>query len=128
MDNVCDCECLPERPWVGSFSEACEKWWIGDSYLASWRGIRHYESYVNLIPTLQGGMHVNGLRTGLLEAMREFCKCINNLLPRNWKLVGEDVWEQCRYVLSIKIQEPQFLGQIKERLISCQSAYSLPEW
>lgn len=79
------------------------------------------ESYVNLIPTLQGGTHVNGFRTGVLEAMRAFCEK-RNLLPRGIKLVAEDVWEACQYVLSVKMVEPQFSGQTKERLSSRQCA------
>lgn len=70
------------------------------------------ESYVNLIPTAQGGTHVNGLRQGLLDAMREFCE-FRNLLPRGVKLTGEDVFDRCAYVLSIKMQDPQFAGQTK---------------
>ncbi|QJC36500.1 DNA topoisomerase IV subunit B [Enterobacteriaceae endosymbiont of Donacia simplex] len=77
------------------------------------------ESYVNLIPTTYGGTHVNGLRLGLLDAIRHFCN-FHNLLPRNIKLLGEDIWNQCSYVLSIKIQDPQFTGQTKERLSSRQ--------
>ncbi|SEI41462.1 topoisomerase-4 subunit B [Allopseudospirillum japonicum] len=79
------------------------------------------ESYVNLIPTAQGGTHVNGLRTGLLEAMREFCD-LKNLLPRGLKLAPEDVWDTCTYILSVKWPEPQFAGQTKERLASRQCA------
>jgi len=79
------------------------------------------ESYVNLIPTPQGGTHVNGLRTGLLDALRDFCE-IRNLLPRGVKLTADDLWDNCNYVLSIKMQEPQFAGQTKERLSSRQSA------
>ncbi len=79
------------------------------------------ESYVNLIPTAQGGTHVNGMRTGLLEAIREFCE-LQKLLPRGIKLVADDVWEQCNYVLSVKMQDPQFAGQTKERLSSRQCA------
>src|SRR3546814_12071318 len=75
------------------------------------------ESYVNLIPTPQGGTHVNGLRTGLTEAIREFCE-FRNLLPRGMKLAPEDVWNGCAYVLSVKMQDPQFAGQTKERLSS----------
>jgi topoisomerase-4 subunit B len=75
------------------------------------------EAYVNLIPTIQGGTHVNGLRTGLLEAMREFCE-LQNLLPRGVKLMPDDVFSGCAYVLSLKMQEPQFSGQTKERLSS----------
>ena len=75
------------------------------------------ESYVNLIPTRQGGTHVHGLRSGLTEALREFCE-FHNLLPRNLKLTPDDVWERCSYVLSAKTKEPQFSGQTKERLSS----------
>ena len=73
------------------------------------------ESYVNLIPTALGGTHVNGLRQGLLDAMREFCE-FRNLLPRGVKLTADDLWDRCAYVLSLKMQDPQFAGQTKERL------------
>lgn len=79
------------------------------------------ESYVNLIPTMQGGTHVNGLRQGLLDAMREFCE-YRNILPRGVKLSAEDIWDRCAYVLSVKMQDPQFAGQTKERLSSRQCA------
>ncbi len=79
------------------------------------------ESYVNLIPTAQGGTHVNGFRTGLLDAMRDFCE-LHKLLPRGVKIVAEDIWENIAYVLSLKMQDPQFAGQTKERLSSRQSA------
>ncbi len=79
------------------------------------------ESYVNLIPTAQGGTHVNGLRTGLTDALREFCD-IRNLLPRGVKLAPEDVWDRLSFVLSLKMQEPQFSGQTKERLSSRDAA------
>ncbi|MCF6325478.1 MAG: DNA topoisomerase IV subunit B [Gammaproteobacteria bacterium] len=79
------------------------------------------ESYVNLIPTGQGGTHVNGLRTGLTDAIREFCE-YRNLLPRGVKLAPDDVWERCAYVLSIKLEDPQFSGQTKERLSSRECA------
>ncbi len=75
------------------------------------------ESYVNLVPTTQGGTHVNGLRQGMLEALREFCES-RNLLPRGVKLSAEDVWDRCAYLLSVKLDNPQFLGQTKERLAS----------
>jgi topoisomerase-4 subunit B len=75
------------------------------------------ESYVNLIPTSQGGTHVNGLRIGLTEAIREFCE-FRNLLPKGVKLSPDDVWAQCQYVLSVRMQDPQFSGQTKERLSS----------
>ena len=79
------------------------------------------ESYVNLIPTAQGGTHVNGFRTGLLEAMREFCE-FRNLVPRGVKLSPEDIWDRCAYILSVKMTDPQFSGQTKERLSSRQCA------
>jgi topoisomerase-4 subunit B len=79
------------------------------------------ESYVNLIPTPQGGTHINGLRSGLLASMREFCE-FRNLLPRGVKLAPDDIWERCSFVLSLKMTEPQFSGQTKERLGSRQSA------
>jgi topoisomerase-4 subunit B len=79
------------------------------------------ESYVNLIPTLQGGTHVNGLRQGLTEAVREFCE-FRNLLPRGVRLSPEDVFERVRFVLSAKLHDPQFAGQTKERLSSRESA------
>jgi len=79
------------------------------------------ESYVNLIPTAQGGTHVNGLRSGLTVAIREFCD-IRNLLPRGVKLAPEDVWERLSFVLSARLQDPQFAGQTKERLSSRQAA------
>ncbi|HEY9030997.1 MAG TPA: DNA topoisomerase IV subunit B [Kangiella sp.] len=113
-------ERLPEEPFTGSLqgeSEAVD-WafmWLpeGGECLA--------ESYVNLIPTPQGGTHVNGLRNGLLDAMREFCE-FRNLLPRGVKLSAEDVWDRISYVLSVKLDDPQFSGQTKERLSSRQCA------
>ncbi len=75
------------------------------------------ESYVNLIPTPQGGTHVNGLRAGATDAIREFCE-FRNLLPRGVKLTPEDVWQNVAFVLSAKVREPQFAGQTKERLSS----------
>jgi topoisomerase-4 subunit B len=112
---------LPEDvPFVGAIS--------GNTEAADWAvmwlpegGEMITESYVNLIPTVQGGTHVNGLRQGLLEAMREFCE-FRNLLPRGVKLTPEDIWDRCSYVLSTKMQDPQFAGQIKERLSSRQAA------
>ncbi len=92
----------------------------GATFAISWLpegGTPIQESYVNLIPTAQGGTHVNGLRTGILEALREFCT-IHNLLPRGVKLTGEDVWDGVNYILSLKFSEPAFSGQTKERLSS----------
>ena len=113
-------EVVPLEPFTGSFSGNTEAvdWaiqWLPDS------GEAVAESYVNLIPTAQGGTHVNGLRTGLLEAMRDFCE-FRSLLPRGVKLSPEDIWERVVYVLSFKMQEPQFSGQTKERLSSRQAA------
>jgi topoisomerase IV subunit B len=110
---------LPDAPFVGEFSSDHEEvaWalaWLPEG------GEGIFESYVNLIPTVQGGTHVNGLRTGLIEAMREFCE-MRKLLPRGVKLSAEDIWENCSYILSAKMQEPQFSGQTKERLTSRQS-------
>ena len=79
------------------------------------------ESYVNLIPTAQGGTHVNGLRSGITNAMRNFCD-FRNLLPRGVKLAPEDVWDRISYVLSYKTADPQFSGQTKERLSSRAAA------
>lgn len=111
-------ELLPAEPFVGGVIEITQ----GVDWAVQWLpegGELVAESYVNLIPTAQGGTHVNGLRTGLLEAIREFCD-FRNLLPRGVKLTAEDVWERCSYVLSAKLQEPQFSGQTKERLSSRQ--------
>ena len=79
------------------------------------------ESYVNLVPTPLGGTHVNGLRSGLIDALREFCE-FRDLLPRNLKLAPDDLWDRCAYVLSAKLAEPQFSGQTKERLSSRRAA------
>ncbi len=79
------------------------------------------ESYVNLIPTIEGGTHVNGLRSGVTQAVREFCE-FRNLVPRGIKLTPEDVWNKVCFVLSLKIHEPQFAGQMKERLASRDAA------
>ncbi|WP_027852974.1 DNA topoisomerase IV subunit B [Marinobacterium litorale] len=113
-------ETLPAEPFTGHLQgeEDAVEWavqWLVDG------GEVTAESYVNLIPTAQGGTHVNGLRSGLLEAMREFCE-IHNLLPRGVKLSPEDVWERCCYILSAKMRDPQFAGQTKERLSSRQIA------
>lgn len=111
---------LPEQPFVGEFKAETEavSWallWLPEG------GDLVAESYVNLIPTALGGTHVNGLRQGLLDAMREFCE-FRNLLPRGIKLTADDIWDRCAYVLSLKMQDPQFAGQTKERLSSRQSA------
>jgi len=107
---------LPAEPFLGSMEGGQEAvdWavhWLLDE------GETVAESYVNLVPTPQGGTHVSGLRQGLLEALREFCE-FRSLLPRGVKLAAEDVWERCCYLLSVKLTEPQFTGQTKERLAS----------
>ena len=120
LEALVDTEMLPQQPFIGNFSANREtvEWavvWLPDG------GSSITESYVNLIPTAQGGTHVNGFRQGLLDAMREFCD-IRNLLPRGIKLTPEDIWDKCAYVLSVKIKDPQFAGQTKERLSSRQCA------
>jgi len=113
-------ETLPTEPFSGRLEgdEDAVEWavqWLADG------GEVTAESYVNLIPTAQGGTHVNGMRTGLLEAMREFCE-FRNLLPRGVKLSPDDIWDRCCYILSAKMRDPQFAGQTKERLSSRQVA------
>ena len=112
-------EILPPNLFVGSVKKENE---VVDWALA-WapEGELVQESYVNLIPTAQHGTHVNGLRTGLTEALREFCD-FRNLLPRGVKLAPEDVWDRVTFVLSMKMTDPQFSGQTKERLSSRQAA------
>ncbi len=120
MGELGGVECLPEEPFTGNMEgnhEAAE-WalvWLPEG------GELVAESYVNLIPTVQGGTHVNGLRMGLTEAVREFCE-FRNLLPRGVKLAPEDVWDRCSYILSVKLIDPQFSGQTKERLSSRECA------
>jgi len=75
------------------------------------------ESYVNLIPTVFGGTHVNAFRSGMIEAMREFC-VRRNLLPKNLKLSPEDIWKNVSFILSFKMSNPQFSGQTKGKLQS----------
>lgn len=111
---------LPEEPFVGTFTSA--------ETMVDWAVVwlpevkaQVNESYVNLIPTQQGGTHVNGLRGGLHEALSDFCE-LRNLLPRGVKLTADDLWEPSQYVLSVKMKEPQFSGQTKERLTSRQIA------
>ena len=111
---------LPAEPFMGDFQSNDE----AASWAVQWLpegGELISESYVNLIPTAQGGTHVNGLRSGLLEAVREFCE-FRNLLPRGVKLAPDDIWDRCTYVLSVKMLDPQFSGQTKERLSSRQCA------
>jgi topoisomerase-4 subunit B len=120
MDELQGLPTLPEEPFMGSFA--------GNTEAADWAvlwlpegGESVSESYVNLVPTAQGGTHVNGLRTGLTEAMREFCE-IRNLLPRGVKLAPDDVWDKVSYILSVKMGDPAFSGQTKERLSSRECA------
>ena len=111
---------VPEEPFVGNLEATTE----AASWAVVWLpedGDPVTESYVNLIPTVQGGTHVNGFRTGLTEAVREFCE-FRNLLPRGVKLAPEDVWGRASWILSVKLIDPQFSGQTKERLSSRESA------
>ncbi len=113
-------EVLPAEPFIGTFAASTEAvdWavlWLPEG------GELVQESYVNLIPTPQGGTHANGLRSGLLDAMREFCE-FRNLLPRGIKLTPDDIWDRCSYVLSCKLADPQFSGQTKDRLSSREVA------
>jgi len=107
---------VPEEPFVGHFKGSNEEvdwavvWLSDDDDVVG-------ESYVNLIPTTQGGTHVNGFRTGLTDAIREFCE-LRNLLPRGVKITPEDVWSRCSSILSLRMSEPQFTGQTKDRLAS----------
>ncbi|MCM2972878.1 DNA topoisomerase IV subunit B [Larsenimonas suaedae] len=109
-------EVVPSAPFMGSFED--------ESHAVDWAiqwlpegGDALLESYVNLIPTPLGGTHVNGFRSGLVDALRDFCD-YRGLLPKNVKLTGDDIWERCAFVLSVKMHDPQFAGQTKERLSS----------
>ncbi|MER2950639.1 DNA topoisomerase IV subunit B [Morganella morganii] len=120
MENVNGLVTLPEAAFTGKHA--------GDNEEVDWallwlpEGCELLtESYVNLIPTPLGGTHANGLRQGLLDGIREFCE-FRNILPRGVKLSADDIWERCAYVLSVKMQDPQFAGQTKERLSSRQCA------
>ena len=111
---------IPDSPFSGSVT--------GENEAVDWalvwlteEGNNLSESYVNLVPTAQGGTHVNGLRTGLANALREFCE-FRSLLPRGVSLAPEDVWDDVNFVLSVKLEDPQFSGQTKERLSSRESA------
>jgi topoisomerase-4 subunit B len=120
LETIGQAEHIPDEPFIGSFAgnqEAID-WaaiWLPD------QGEVVSESYVNLIPTAQGGTHVNGFRLGLLEALREFCE-FRNLLPRGIKLAAEDIWDRCAHIISVKLHDPQFSGQTKERLSSRECA------
>ena len=119
-ESLSGADTIPDQPFMHSTevdNEAVEwavKWVLDKGELVT-------ESYVNLIPTPQGGTHVNGLRTGLIEALREFCE-FRSLLVRGLKLTADDLFAECSYVLSAKLLDPQFSGQTKERLSSRQSA------
>jgi len=120
MEEVTDKDKLPAEPIVGTNEGETNL----VSYALLWAPnaeISVGESYVNLIPTIEGGTHVNGLRSGLATAVREFCE-FRNLVPRGVKLTPEDVWDKVNYILSVKITEPQFAGQMKERLASRDAA------
>jgi topoisomerase-4 subunit B len=113
-------ELLPPQPFFNSLQGEHE----AVDWAVSWLpqgGESITESYVNLIPTSQGGTHVNGLRTGITDAIREFCE-FRNLLPRGVKLSPDDVWDKVSFVLSVKMEDPQFSGQTKERLSSRETA------
>jgi topoisomerase-4 subunit B len=120
ISSLAGYDVLPAEPFMGSLQ--------GERETADWAvqwlpegGELLTESYVNLIPTSQGGTHVNGLRSGLTEAVREFCE-FRSLLPRGIKVSPEDVWDKCSYVLSVKLEDPQFSGQTKEKLSSRECA------
>lgn len=120
LEAVGEGEVLPAETFSGSVTEShasldwAAAWIPGDRPLVG-------ESYVNLIPTAQGGTHVNGMRTGLTEAIRDFCE-FRNILPRGVKLAPDDVWDRVSYVVSAKIEDPQFSGQTKERLSTREAA------
>ena len=121
LARIADAVRIPEAPFDGSFSGDAEavEWsvcWLSEG------GDAPNESYVNLIPTPLGGTHVNGFRSGLLEAIREYCE-FRNLLPRGVKLAPDDIWEHAAYILSVKMVDPQFTGQTKDRLSSRECAH-----
>jgi topoisomerase-4 subunit B len=120
LESLAGFELLPPQPFFNSLQ--------GEHEAVDWAvlwlpqgGESITESYVNLIPTAQGGTHVNGLRTGITDAIREFCE-FRNLLPRGVKIAPDDVWDKVSFVLSVKMEEPQFSGQTKERLSSRETA------
>ena len=120
MESSSNYTILPEDPFIGKSSTNSEsvEWaiqWMPDG------GETIQESYVNLIPTTQGGTHINGMRSGILEAIREFCE-LRSLLPRGVKLAPEDIWDRVSFVLSVKLTDPQFSGQTKDRLSSREVA------
>jgi len=120
LSSVEGFERMPEAPLAANMEAKAEaaEWavvWLPEG------GETIQESYVNLVPTAQGGTHVNGLRTGLTDAIREFCD-FRSLVPRGVKITPEDVWDKVSFVLSVKMEDPQFSGQTKERLSSRESA------
>ena len=119
LETIGGIERIPQEPFNGSMAGGNESVdWAITWQTKEGQGIN--ESYVNLIPTPQGGTHVNGLRTGLTNSMREFCE-FRNLLPRGVNLAPEDIWDGLNYVLSVKLEDPQFSGQTKEKLSSRES-------
>lgn len=118
MESLEAGEAVPNPPFTGSFEGPQEQVAWAVTWLEG-TGAGIAESYCNLIPTIQGGTHVNGFRAGLLAALREFCD-IHKLLPRGIKLGPDDIWDNCAYVLSVKMTDPLFSGQTKERLGSRQ--------
>jgi topoisomerase-4 subunit B len=123
-DYICgslgDAITVPASPYIGEFRDSQGEidWavtWVTDG------GEFITESYVNLVPTVQGGTHVSGFRTGLTEAIREFCE-YRDLVPRGIKITPEDVWSNCSYILSVRVKEPQFSGQTKDRLSSRETS------
>lgn len=119
-EAIGNAERIPDEPFLGSFASENEAVDWATLWLPA-GGNAVSESYVNLIPTAQGGTHVSGFRSGLLDALRDFCE-IRNLMPRGIKLAAEDIWDQCAYIISVKLHEPQFSGQTKERLSSRECA------
>lgn len=118
-EQIGDNPTVPELPYIFDY-EAKKGERAGLNFALNWNvegGATIQESYVNLIPTIQGGTHVNGLRTGITDALKEFCE-LHNLLPRNVKLTADDVWDGVNFIVSLKFSEPQFSGQTKERLSS----------
>jgi topoisomerase-4 subunit B len=121
VDELAGQELVPPAPFVGHLQGGGEEvdWAVG--WVVDEDADLVQESYVNLIPTTQGGTHVAGFRGGLTEAVREFCE-FRDLLPRGLKLAPDDVWERCAYLLSVRMKDPQFSGQTKERLTSREAA------
>jgi len=111
-------ELMPQEPFVvhheadGTQLDCVVTWSPDNSHTVS-------ESYVNLIPTNLGGTHVNGFRSGITDAIREFCE-FQDLLPKGLRINADDVWKFGSYVLSVRMEDPQFSGQTKDRLSSRQ--------